>query len=663
MNMDQNNEIRQRRWFTDGASMAHTGWSRTALWVVNLLLYALLNMFYLRIKTGLWLQLEGPYNTETLIPTLLLPLNIFQFPDYIIVTALLMGLLCTVPILTAQLYNFFYAIPFLFAVFFLGHNTILTFCLAVSCAAVSFEPLRFKSKFVAAISALLPEALYWVFFSGQNPQQDALRWAVLYAPWAIALLVCVILLGVILGLGHFLRYRPGVLMPIFGFLLAGTVWYFHLSIGMNERDFQAEVYRYSPGLVADFQDRSIKGLLEEELTLQQRQAPFLSAELLARQIRMEWRWAFNPNVDSISGNSIELSGWNPMAMARAEASRFVFAKITSSTYFDHFIRNHPGDPREADALYYKALIVDIKVDSRALRDEDMLRFYNNVPSIHSQAIWNDIIERFGQTEVALEARWRLARLLAGGNPQNSNLEATVKSPKNAAKNNANATKSRGQSTFDAGVNSTKNFDDALELLRQARQHCQQVIAGRKETTKRSFFWNSRLGAIFTPPATTVSDEELLSLKDRIEKLILLIGPENRTSRQLNDIRLTKFVGLDACQFNYEDKLKELMLNAPKPDPLVDNIELAQAMAEKNPDDKRARLTDIVKRYPQRDAGLQAMLELARILLEDRKSSEYRADRQNLRKESLELLNNIISSRPDSYLALKAKKIIDDNPLE
>ncbi|MCK5271378.1 MAG: hypothetical protein KAJ52_02330 [Sedimentisphaerales bacterium] len=631
MNMDQNNEIRQRRWFTDGASMAHTGWSRTALWVVNLSLYALLNMFYLRIKTGLWVQLEGPYNTETLIPTLLSPLNIFQFPDYIIVTALLMGLLCMVPILTAQLYNFFYAIPFLFAVFFLGHNTILTFCLAISCAAVSFEPLRFKSKFVAAISALLPEALYWVFFSGQNPQQDALRWAVLYAPWAIALLVCVILLGVILGLGHFLRYRPGVLMPIFGFLLAGTVWYFHLSIGMNERDFQAEVYRYSPELVADFQDRSIKGLLEEELALQQKQAPFLSAELLARQIRMEWRWAFNPNVNSVSGNSIELSGWNPMAMASAEASRFVFAKITSSTYFDHFIKNHPGDPREADALYYKALIVDIKVDSRALRDEDMLRFYDNVPSIHSQAIWNDIIKRFGQTEVALEARWRLARLLAGGNPQNSDI--------------------------------TKNFDDALELLRQARQPCRQFIAGRKETTKRSFFWNSRLGAIFTPPPPTVSDEELLSLRDRIERLILLISPENRTSRQSNDIRLAKFVGLDACQFNYEDKLKELMLNAPKPDPLVDNVELAQAMVEKDPDDKRARLTDIIKRYPRRDAGLQAMLELARILLEDRKSSEYRADRQNLRQESLELLNNIVSSRPDSYLALKAKKIIDDNPLE
>ncbi|MCK5269921.1 MAG: hypothetical protein KAJ46_04015 [Sedimentisphaerales bacterium] len=635
MNIDQNNEIRQRRWFTNGASMAHTGWSRTALWVVNLSLYALLNMFYLRVKTGLWLQLEGPYNTETLIPTLLSPLNIFQFPDYIIVTALLMGLLCTVPILTAQLYNFFYAIPFLFAVFFLGHNTILTFCLAVSCAAVSFEPLRFKSKFVAAISALLPVALYWVFFSGQNPQQDALRWAVLYAPWAIALLVCVILLGVILGLGHFLRYRPGVLMPIFGFLLAGTVWYFHSSIGMNERDFQAEVYRYNPRLVADFQDRSIKGLLEEELALQQRQAPFLSAELLARQIRMEWRWAFNPNVNSVSGNSTELSGWNPMAMARAEASRFVFAKITSSTYFDHFIKNHPGDPREADTLYYKALIVDIKVDSRALRDEDMLRFYDNVPGIHSQAIWNDIIERFGQTVVAVEARWRIAHLLAGGNPQNSDI--------------------------------TKNFDDALELLRQGRQLCQQLcgqfISGRKETTKQSFFWNSRLGAIFTPPAPTISNEELLSLEDRIERLILLISPENRTSRQSNDIRLAKFVGLDACQFNYEDKLKELMLNAPKPDPLVDNIELAQAMVEKDPDDKRARLTDIIKRYPQRDAGLQAMLELARILLEDRKSSEYRADRQNLRQESLDLLNNIISSRPDSYLARKAQKIIDDNPLQ
>jgi len=242
-----------------------------------------------------------------------------------------------------------------------------------------------------------------------------------------------------------------------------------------------------------------------------------------------------------------------------------------------------------------------------------------------------IIERFGQTEVAIEARWRLARLLAGGNPQNSDL--------------------------------TKNFDDALELLRQARHHCQQVIDRPKETTKRSFFWNSRLGAIFTPPPPTVSNEELLSLKDRIERLILLISPENRASQQSNDIRLAKFVGLDACQLNYENKLKELMLNAPKPDPLEDNIELAQAIIEKDPDDKRARLTDIIKRYPQRDAGLQAMLELARILMEDRKSSEYRADRQNLRQESLDLLHNIISSHPDSYLAQEAQKTIDDNPLK
>jgi len=619
--VDINGKRNQRRLFTDGASMMYSGWGRTIFWLINLFLYALLNLYYLRVRIGEFPDLGGPYQSGALIPTLLAPLNIFEFPSYILVIGLVMAQICTVPILTAQLYNLLYALPFLVLVFFLGHNPVLTLCLGISCAAVSFEPLRFKSKFVAAVMSLVPIILYWGIFSGENPEQDALRWAVLYSPWALAFSISVVIFGVVLAIGHFLRYRPGVLMPIFGLLLAGTVLFFRSHIGMNERDFQDQVYRFSPGQIREFQSRSIRGYIEEELAQRQKQETYLTAETLMAQIRLEWRWAFNPG-QKIPDNGVDAEG-NPVSFAQQEALNFKWAQNRCWRYIDNFIQNHPQDKKVADAMYYKALVFDMKVDTRALRDEDMLRFYNDIPSMYSHSLWKEIVDHFGESEVSVEARWRLAYLSAGRNPQKRS----------------------------DGV----QFDEAIELLNKAEQQCQKALERRQEKPKKSWFWRSRIGLIFTPPPPTVSDEDLANLEKRIGKLKMVLDKENRQGDKLHLDRLQKFVSLDPYQQNYEDRLKELMLNAPQPDPLRDNIELRLALLEKDQNNKITRLTELIRQYPDRDGGLSAMLELAGILLEESKKSQHRSDRQNLHQEAMKLLQNIISIRPDSYLAREAQK--------
>ena len=212
----------QKRWFSDGPAMSYPRGGRVAFWAVNLLMYVLLNMFYSRMQTGVWLQLGGVEIPTSLIEQLLWPVNVFHFPWQIVVIGLVAALACAVPIITAQFYNLLCAVPFVLAVLVVGHNPMLSLCLFVSCAAVSFEPMRFKSKFVSAVVCLTPVLLYWGFYSGENPQPGHLKWAVLYAPWVLAFFVCLLIFGVVLTVGHVLRYRPGIVTPVFGLLLAPT---------------------------------------------------------------------------------------------------------------------------------------------------------------------------------------------------------------------------------------------------------------------------------------------------------------------------------------------------------------------------------------------------------------------------------------------------------
>ena len=260
--------IVQRIRFTDGPSMAYSVRWRWVFAAANLLLYTFIHLFYFRIQSGFWFRPGYGDISGRLVDQLLGPVNIYQFPSQILVIGLLAGLICAVPMIIAQLYQLIYAVPFILVALFLGHQHILALCLFFSCAAVSLELFRFKSRFVALIVCLLPMLIYWWLFGGPDParpEQDVLRWALLYAPWALAFFNAIILFGVTIAIGHVIRYRPGCLLPVCALMTAGAVLGFHSHVGMTECDFRAMVWRYSPQQNPAFDSTSIVPMIEQEV--------------------------------------------------------------------------------------------------------------------------------------------------------------------------------------------------------------------------------------------------------------------------------------------------------------------------------------------------------------------------------------------------------------
>ena len=623
--MNQTHQTRStRRWFSDGATMAYSRRARTIYWAVNLILFALLNMFDLRIRIGQWIRLAGPFDKiESLIPSLLDPLNIFQYPTQIIVIGTLMALISTVPILIALLYNWWHGLPFALVVYVVGQNPILSLCILVSCTAASFDPFRFKSKFVASVMCLIPVIFYWAIFSGENPEENALRWAVLYAPWGVALFNSLCILGLVLAIGHFLRYRPGALMPLFGLFLAATVAFFHFTIGMTERDFRAEVYSNSPARLPALQSRSIVPMLQEERDLRRKKEPYLNPDAIENELRIQWRWAFF---------SIEPAARSTSALANEEVAQFYIAKHNAIKQIDAFIQKvGPQGDKIADALYYKALLLDLNIDPRALRYEDTLRFYYDMPTLLSEKIWQTILDDYPDAHVAIEARWRLALLMAGHNLQ--------------------------------PIAKTSHFDKAVQLLTQAQKRAERLIEKRKNEinlTPSRPHWFSQ---IFTSPEPTLTMDNFVSLTKRTGRLIRLLDKENRPGTDERNQRLADFIALNPHMLNYEEWLKEMKLNSPPGDPLIDNIELAEVLLIEDIDERILRLTDLVKKYPKKDAGVEAMLELALLLLKQRERSEHLADRQMLLSRSHEYLQDISALRTGTSIALMAKEILEKNPIE
>ncbi len=610
---------RLKRWVSDGPTVAFARRYRYLCWAFNLLLYILLNLFYLRLHTGGWLPWQHTYEATTLTEQLLSPLSIFDYPAQIFVLGLLMALLCALPIITAQLYNLWYALPFPVVVLLCGHQQILSLCLFVSCTAVSFHPFRFKSKFVAAVMCLIPELLYVIIFSGSNPETEALRWAVLYAPWVLAFFFSLMLFGVILAIGHFVRYRPGVITPIFGLALAGTVLLFHLKIGMNERDFQAYVYQYRPETVVNLCSKDIQPLLEEEKALWEKHFYYLNPDTFEDELMQEWENNFRLSSLTAVRNKTDTE-----AKSVQEAQKFLQTQDDAVSNIDHFIRMYPNDRRVADAYYYKGLILDLKPDVRQLRQKRRLAFYNDIPSATSEAVWAQLLDRFVESEVAIEARLRFAIL---------SLQLEEEKP-----------------------NYKERFQQASDLLLEAQKRCRMLMDMRKEKERQTSSQPS-MSDIFNPKTPILSDEVLIALRLRIGILAALIANENRPGDILHDKRLSEFIGLDPYQLDYETRLKALKLDAPQPDPLIDNIELAETMLRTDPEVKGLELRKLIRKYPEQDGGNQARIELAKLYLEKYNRSDNETDRETLLQRGRETLTPVLNLPPESIFFQQAQELL------
>ncbi len=243
---------------------------------------------------------------------------------------------------------------------------------------------------------------------------------------------------------------------------------FRVTVGMEERDFQAQVYQYSPSQISEFQDRSIVPMIERESQDRLKQQPYRDEASVKNQLRMEWCWAFRGGsaLPAISG-SLPVFDTNPISMPQRTVTAFYQAKFEAIDQISNFISKHQNDRREPDALYYQALLIDLNADQFAIRDDNLLSFKHDYPSSHSRKNWQEIVDRFSANAVSIEARRRLAVLTAARKP-------------------INQTDSFG-------------FAEAQVLLEQAAALGDEILQQRQQASSETYVPAHWMESVFSPP--------------------------------------------------------------------------------------------------------------------------------------------------------------------
>ena len=137
------------------------------------------------------------------------PISIYEYPLQIIVLGILMGILAIFPVLISQLLSFRFSIPLVLCIMFIAELYLFGILVLVSCIAVASRPLRFRSRFISIALCMAPQLVYWAVW-GDYSTADPIRWGFSFAPWIYAWLSGLTMAAIVLGVGHFTRYKPGL---------------------------------------------------------------------------------------------------------------------------------------------------------------------------------------------------------------------------------------------------------------------------------------------------------------------------------------------------------------------------------------------------------------------------------------------------------------------
>jgi len=585
-------------------------------WLAAVVAFGISCLFWSKIVTGsFWsfdLQAATMPELLRLGHSITTGVSIFEYPWQILVLGLLMGILAAVPVLTSQLMSFRYSIILVLAVFFLANLPVFAICLLVSCIAAACRPLRFRSRFIAIALCTTPQLLYWGYFGGARGVEP-IEWGFSYAPWICAWLDALAIAGFVLGIGHFTRYRPGLVCIFASLTLVIAMVVFEVAIGFDELDYQLYVAKNNPEQATEFHDHSITEILDQVMkdpaTQEYLDASFYPADPIARraelkkdiqeQLRDGWPdWLTVP----------------PELMFKQKADALL-------KQYDAFISRRPGSRRMPTALYFKALVNEYSPDVQVLGQKEVLRFYSDYPGERASRIWWGLYQGFGTSPESIEALWRIAMQWAG----------------------------RGL------------FEQADELLAKAQtmlaaEQAKLLAAGQPDAGK--------LFGLFQPPAESVMTPPKLSdLQRRIHLLRILIGPENRSDEPGSKDRLAKFVMLNPHAPDYAQHLDGLLEQTAEGDRLRDNILLAQAKLIADEQLRAEKLSELHKQYSQTDTGMLALYELGllKISLWRQQDESNKELKKKYLDEARATLSTFTSLYPNSFYADQIKKNLDSLP--
>jgi outer membrane protein assembly factor BamD (BamD/ComL family) len=541
--------------------------------------------------------------------------SIFEYPWQILVLGLLMGVLAVVPVLISQLMSFRYSIPLILQIFVFANLPAFAICVLLSCIAVACRPLRFRSRFIAIALCAAPQLLYWGYF-GPARGVEPIKWGVSFTPWICAWLAALIISGFVLGIGHFTRYRPGLTWIFTTLTLVIAVVIFEKAIGFDELGYNLYVAENNPEHVSAFHDRKITEALDR--TMQDADTKELLDELFYPSDPIERRAELKTEIQKQLRND----SWPSWFIAPPELE-YKQRKEELLKQYELFTTKHPTSRRMPTALYYKAMLTEYNPDPQLIGQEELLRFYSDHPHERAKKIWWQLCRDFGTSPESLEARWRMAKHLAG-----------------------------------RGI-----FEDSDELLAEAQSMLTAVQAKLLEAEQTP---PGGLFGLFRAPAySAMTTRKLSELQRRLDQLQLLISSENRTQEPGSIERLAKFVMLNPHALDYAQHLDGLLEQTEAEDKLRDNILLAQAKLAADEHRRAEKLDELRKEYDKTDGGMLALYELGLLKIsmwhqENQSNTELK--KQHL-KQAREYLEDFIKSYPNSFYTGQVQKNLDNLPAD
>lgn len=609
-------KVASKSFMTVGPTLHYSHKNVQRCWLLAVGAFSLSCLFWSKIVTGVFWSFS--FQTLTSVEFWRLGrfvttgVSIFEYPWQILVLGLLMGILAIVPVLLSQLLSFQHSLLFVLAVVFLANLPGFAICILVGCFAAACRPLRFRSRFIAIALCAAPQLIYWGFLGGVKGAAP-IEWGFSFTPWICAWLIGLGIAGLVLGIGHFTRYRPGLVWVstlVFLFLAIVT---FEIRIGFDELDYQLYVAENNPEQAKQFHDHGITEALDETIgnpvVRKYLAGSFYPTEPIPLRAKLKEKIQTQLRFD-------RWPSWFmvPPELKYQDKKRWLFEQ------YDLFIKRRPQSHRMPMALYYKALLSEYSPDINMFGQKEILHFYSDYPYERSRPIWWLLYEDFGNSPESIEARWRIAKHLGGEG----------------------------------------RFEQADQRLAEAQTMAAERLKLLEKEQSRSDSFFGR----FRPPAdSAMTVSKLTELQRRLSHLRTLIGLENRTDGPASLEDLARFVMLNPHALDYAWHLSELLEQTGDNDPLRDNVLLAKTKLIADEQLRAAKLKQLHDEFKGRDGGIEALYELA-LLKKNfwRQQSESNLEqRKKSLAETRAILKRFLDLYPESIFADQAKKLLSNLP--
>ena len=584
-------------------------------WLLAVVVFGMTCFFWSKITTGSFWSFDIQTTTRPafwhLGQTVISGVSIFEYPWQIIVLGLLMGIMSIVPVLIAQLMSFGYSSVLILAVFSLANLPGFAICLLISCIAVACRPLRFRSRFVAIALCTAPQLVYWAYF-GAVRGVEPIKWGFSFAPWIFAWIDALTIAGFVLGIGHFTRYRPGLVWIFTTITLVLAIVVFEVTIGFDELDYQLYVAKNNPEQVTIFHDQSITEILDkttkDPLIKKYLEGFFYPADPIALRAELKREIQIKLGYDT-------WPSWLtlPQELEYQSKRQWLFGQ------YNLFINKRSNSSRMPIALYCKGLLSEYSPDINMLGRKEVLHFYSDYPYERSREIWYRLYTEFGNSPESIEARWRIAKHWAG------------------------------QGKFEQA---DKLLIEAENMLKTQRSK----LLEDKQPSQGTIF------DLFHLPAHSVMTlSKLDELQRRIDQLRMLIGPENRTEDQQAIERLAEFVMLNPYASDYSQHLDMLLEQMDDNDRLRDNVLLAQTKLLPDEQLRAEKLNQLHKEFGKTDGGMLALYELGLLKIGLYQNEQSPEQKKKYLTDARATLESFIKLYPASFCAEQVKNNLDGLP--